>query len=175
MALTTKPRPKPVRHRNAAPRRTAPRPTDEVPKPAETTMMRIAYTAGGILGASLAGVLATRFGFHPGAVASVITGVGSYAALKGDALPRTRSIALGAAAVGGSQLLFMNFAGAQAAPAPTSVNQNHAPPTIAVRPKNADLGTLPPGALDAAFERARAELALTHDAYTHESHDTFAA
>ena len=33
------------------------------------------------------------------------------------------------------------------------------------RPKNADLGTLPPGMLDAAFERARAELAVTGDGY----------
>jgi hypothetical protein len=31
--------------------------------------------------------------------------------------------------------------------------------------KNADLGALPPGMLDAAFERARAELAVTGDGY----------
>jgi hypothetical protein len=55
-----------------------------------------------------------------------------------------------------------------AAPAVVAQPPPH-PPQPAQLPKraNADLGSLPPGMLDAAFERARAELAMSGDGYEH--------
>jgi hypothetical protein len=58
---------------------------------------------------------------------------------------------------------------APAAPTVATPNQPPTPTQVAQlpRPKNADLGSLPPGMLDAAFERARAELAVAGDGYPH--------
>lgn len=169
-----KPKPKPKhaasRLRNAGPPRpTTPRPARVAETP-ETPGWHLLHTAGGALGASLAGALATRYGFHPQTIATVITGVSGGVAWKGTT-QRARSIAAGAASAGGSQLLLLTLK-ANEAPKPTA-NQNQAP-LVAARTKNADLGALPAGALDAAFERARAELALTHDSYAHEA-PSFAA
>jgi hypothetical protein len=80
---------------------------------------------------------------------------------------RTRHVAAGAASAAGSQLLLLKLNPGPAAPKP--VAPPPAPPQTAQlpRPKNADLGSLPPGMLDAAFERARSELAVAGDGYPH--------
>ena len=74
---------------------------------------------------------------------------------------------LGAASAAGSQYLLLKL---NPTPAPKPVTQVavHVPqpaPLPAPLRKNADLGSLPPGMLDAAFERARAEVAVAGDGY----------
>lgn len=164
---TKKPRPKHPPRRNAAPPRPpAPRPARST-EPPETPVQHLLYTAGGALGASLVGALAARYGLQPSMVATLITASGGALAWKAGT-QRTRTIAAGAASAGGSQLMLLKLKMPDAAPKPQTVaaNQNQQPP---VRPKNADIGALPHGALDAAFERARAELAISaHGEHAHD-------
>lgn len=174
----TAPRPKVNKkpHPKFAPRRNAalplPRPPRAAKAPEEPKALsagqHLLWTAGGALGASALGAVAARWGLAPDFLATAITvGAGAYA-YKTD-VATLRTLAAGAASAGGSQLLLLKF-GPQLSSKPTTVviaNQNHAPPA---RPKNADMGALPPGMLHSAFERSRAELAIAdqvHDPYSH--------
>jgi hypothetical protein len=154
-------------YRNAAPRPASSRPTAGKGDLTDTVFQRIGQlvpTALGAGAASLGGALATRWGFHPQTVAIALGALGVGIAAKSDTKEWQRAGA-GAFSAGGSQLVLLTLRKAQqqqSRPAPPS------PP--APRPKNADLGALPPGALDAAFERARAALAVDADPYAHE-HD----
>jgi len=81
----------------------------------------------------------------------------------------------GAASAAGSQLVLLKLNPTPAAPKVAAQTQPQPTQTAQLpRPKNADLGALPPGMLDAAFERARAELAVAGDGYPpgyeHEHH-----
>lgn len=126
----------------------------------------VGYTAAASMVASLGGALAARWGFHPMWVSGglgVIGGIGGWRA-KGEL---SRQIFSGIASAGISQIALMGLAKSTEppklpAPAPV-LALPPAPPPSPSRLKNADLGTLPTGVLDAAFERARAELAMQHD------------
>ncbi|HEU4729263.1 MAG TPA: hypothetical protein VFT22_15285 [Kofleriaceae bacterium] len=152
--------------RNAAPPRpSVPRSRSSQPAASttETPLGHLVHTLGGALVGSLGGALATRWGFHPEMVSAVLGVGGSYMAWRSDT-PRARSIAAGAASAGGSQYLLLRLSSAgepakPAAPPPSPT------PSVPPRLKNADLGALPPGMLDAAFERARAELAVASEGY----------
>ena len=154
-------------YRNAAPPRpTASRTAAGKGDPTESAFQRIGQlvpTALGAGAASLGGALATRWGFHPQTVAIALGALGVGIAAKAETKEWQRAGA-GAFSAGGSQLVLLTLRKAQqqSRPAPPS------PPTP--RPKNAELGALPPGALDAAFERARAALAVDADPYAPE-HD----
>ena len=174
----------PPRRRNAgpsAPRTRAPAPPAEPPVTKKEAFVHLVETLGGAAVTSLVGAMAVKWGLHPELVSAGLGGMGGYTAWISDK-QRSRYVALGAASAAGSQLLLMKMNPAPApkpatpialqlpAPAPTHVT----PPP---RTKNADLGSLPPGMLDAAFERARAELAIAGDGYPdgydHHHHGSF--
>ena len=130
----------------------------------------LVQTIAGTAAASLSGAGAVKFGFHPYFVSGGLGVVSSLCAwlLSSD---RNRHIALGAASAAGSQLLLMAMNPSAKPSKPAAPPQIAAAPAqvaLPIRPKNADLGTLPPGMLDAAFERARSELAVASDGYPHD-------
>ena len=134
-----------------------------LPGQAESPAWHLVHTAVGAGLASAIGAYATRWGFAPRTVAATLGAVSGYAAYTRDTA-RARSFSAGAASAAGSQILLLTLKPAvQPATAPASptviVAQSH--PTT--QRKNSDLGALPPGALDAAFERARAQLAISGD------------
>jgi hypothetical protein len=151
-------------YRNAAPR-FAPSRSAASKAPIETALERLGQlvpTALGMGAASIGGALATRWGFHPQTVAIGLGLAGVGLAAKAETREWQRA-GLGAFSAGGSQFILQ------------ALRKSPQPPSqVASRPaparKNAELGALPPGALDAAFERARAELAVSGDPYAHE-HD----
>jgi hypothetical protein len=117
--------------------------------------------------ASVAGALAVRWGFHPLLVSASLGAVGGLTAWQTNKDGR-RNLATGAASAAGSQLVLQllnpmatpKVAVTQSAPAQPAPKQIvHAP--------GRDQGALPPGVLDAAFERARADLAVAGDGYPH--------
>jgi hypothetical protein len=107
-------------------------------------------------------------------VSAGLAGLGGWNAWQSDN-PRNRFLALGAASAAGSQLALLAI-NPKASPADSSDKPPTKPPTPQITAsagatqsasgrKNADLGSLPPGMLDAAFERARAEVAIAGDGY----------
>lgn len=176
----SKPKPKHAapRYRNAGPstprpsalRRTeaALRSSVRVPPVGPTLTEKIVHIGETIAGAalgSIAGAYAVKAGFHPELVSYGIGGVGLIAATRQREI--LRAMGLGAASAAGSQIVLLKLN-----PAPTpkvaALPPAPLPPAPAAplpKPKNADLGSLPPGMLDAAFERARAELAVSADGY----------
>jgi hypothetical protein len=163
------------RFRNAAPPAgrlgRAPAPKPKEPLTFSETLVQLGETLGGAALTSVIGAAAVRWGLHPEMVSLGLGAAGVYAATSKKDL--VRNAGAGAASAAGSQYLLLKFT-----PAPTAklVAQTPTPalpaPTHTVQlpqRKNADLGTLPPGMLDAAFERARAELAVG-DSYAYEHH-----
>ena len=139
--------------RNAAPRapRAAHKPEEETP------LKRLAYTAGGAAGTALAGSFLAHEGWAPKTIATALSAVGAGLAWKGDS-STIRSVGAGVMSAAGSQLALMviDDRDKKAAPAPAQAPA----PQVAKKPANA-ANALPPGALDAALERAQARLALT--------------
>jgi hypothetical protein len=170
-----KPKPKHAakRYRNAAPpsppRTSALRRSLIVPPPEGPTMtdklVNLGETLLGAAAASVAGAYAVKWGFHPELVSYGLGAAGVFSATRKHDL--VRLMGRGAASAAGSQLLLLKLNPPPAAPA-VAAQPPQQPPTPAPQlPKraNADLGSLPPGMLDAAFERARAELAVSSDGY----------
>lgn len=124
----------------------------------------------GAAAASYVGAQAVRTGFHPGWVSLALSSAGGLLAWRSDR-PFLKLGGIGAASAAGSQLMLlgMNPRIGEPAPAQTAVAQLSAPTparaTVATKPRAADLGGLEPGMLDAALERARAELAVAGDGY----------
>jgi hypothetical protein len=168
-----KPKPKhpPKHYRNAAP--TPPRTTalrkSIVPPEGPTMTDKLVYLGETLLGAaaaSVAGAYAVKWGFHPELVSYGLGAAGIFSATRQRDL--VRLMGAGAASAAGSQLLLLKLAPPPAAPTVAAQPTPPPQPTQTAqlpRPKNADLGSLPPGMLDAAFERARAELAVSGDGY----------
>ena len=146
---------KPARHRNAWPPRNA---TQRAPRPAkpadETSMHRLGYTAAGAAGTALVGSFLARQGWAPKTIAGALAAVGAGLAWKGDG-NTVRSVGAGAMSAAGSQLALMLIDDrSSGAKKPTAT----ALATGAKKPANGD--GLPPGALEAAFERAQHRLAI---------------
>lgn len=162
--------------RNAGPsgvRPIAPRSKGEPPRP--TTKDKFYYLAeslGGAAVTSYAGAWAVKLGLAPELVSTILGLATGYVAVDADK-EVIGNAARGAASAAGSQLLLLTFGPKpQPAAAPKLVAVPTATQPAQPRPKNADLGSLPPGMLDAAFERARAELAVGGDGYAHDhTHD----
>ncbi|MCX5742969.1 MAG: hypothetical protein NT062_10785 [Proteobacteria bacterium] len=142
------------KHRNAAPRSIAPR--NAVPRAprtpsakaeSETSLHRLGYTAAGAAGTALVGSFLSREGWAPKTVASALAAVGAGLAWKGDG-STIRSLGAGAMSAAGSQLALLVIDDRERKAAPVPVK----------KPANAD--GLPPGALETAFERAKARLAI---------------
>jgi len=159
MAAHKKNRPRPRNRAPTYPAR-APTPRNASKPAAESPTRRLLTTAGGALAASAIGSLAVRYGFHPTAVAAGMVVGGGVAAWQGGSAA-AMSLGAGAMSAGGSQLALLTLAPARKAPALAA-----SPPKqiASTEHRNASGYALPPGSLDAAFERARAQLALAHDA-----------
>lgn len=171
-----KPRPKhkhaPKRYRNAgppAPRVSAlRRPVVAPPQGLSMTekLVQLGETFLGAAAASVAGAYAVKWGFHPELVSYGLGAAGVFSATRKREL--VRLMGTGAASAAGSQLVLLKLNPQPAAPPVVAQPQPQPQPTHIAqfpKPKNADLGSLPPGVLDAAFERARAELAVSGDGY----------
>ena len=150
------------RHRNAGP---APA-KDKPAKPAKDKpsgrmsvpqlAVKIAASSIGSAASSVVGGNAVKIGIPPLWTALGLTTLGS--AIAGFATgENTREVGTGWLSAVASQLVLMAMAPAKQ----TFVVAPVSAPTP--KPKNADLGVLPPGALDSAFERARAEMAVRQD------------
>lgn len=138
-----------TRHRNAAPRASAPRAPRGKPED-ETSLHRLGYTAAGAAGTALVGSLLARQGWAPKTIASALTAVGAGLAWKGEG-STIRSVGAGTMSAAGSQLALMVI----------DDHEKTSPNKVVIagkKPANAD--DLPPGALEGAFERARQRLAL---------------
>jgi hypothetical protein len=157
-----------MRYRNATPpalRPSAPR--TKVAPPSPTTKEKLVHLGETLAGAgmtSLLGAYAVRWGLAPELVSAGLGIAGGLTTVQVDHR-LTRHLAAGAASAAASQYLLLKFnpppasKPAVASPAPTP------PPPAASPRRSADLGALPPGMLDSAFERARAELAVAGDGY----------
>lgn len=133
------------RLRNAAPVL----PRARKPRDEETPLRRLGYTAAGAAGTALIGSFLASQGWAPKTIAGALTAVGAGLAWRGDEAT-LRSVGAGTMSAAGSQLALMMI----------DDRPRHAT-APAKKPANAD--DLPPGALESAFERARARLALSSD------------
>ncbi|HEY4177978.1 MAG TPA: hypothetical protein VGM90_14120 [Kofleriaceae bacterium] len=137
--------------RNAAPprpdaRNVTPRAPRQAKSEDETSTHRLGYTAAGAAGTALLGSFLARQGWAPKTIAGALAAVGAGLAWKGDS-STVKSVGAGTMSAAGSQLALMLIDDREKATVP-----------VVKKPANAD--DLPPGALEAAFERARERLAL---------------
>ena len=159
-----KPKPRP-KHRNAAPPR-APSPPHE-PSPlrnsrrggTETPTKRLAFTAAGAAGTAFVGGLLAKQDWKPMTIASVLTAVGAAVAWAGNT-HALQSIGAGTMAASGGQLLLQAMDDRYERALAELSKARKSP-----QPRQANTDALPPGALEAAFERARMHAALTSDDY----------
>ena len=154
----------PIRRRNAAPLQPrVPRPprTPRASSDGETPLHRLGYTAAGAAGTALVGSFLAREGWAPKTVASALGAVGAGLAWKGDS-STIRSVGAGAMSAAGSQLALMMIddRGKPSAPAPSSV--------MPIKKLANAVEALPPGALERAFERAKAHLEIAAQTAHHE-------
>lgn len=122
----------------------------------ETPLRRLAYTAAGALGTSAAGAFLARYNWRPRTIAGFLTAVGAGFAARGDTAT-LRSIGAGTMAAAGAALSLMILDKDTPAASAETV--------AAAAKKPANAGELPPGALEAAFERARRQLAMSEPDY----------
>lgn len=143
---------KPLRRalRNAAP--STPR-APRRPNREETPLNRLGYTAAGAGATALAGSLLAQQGWAPKTIAGMLAAVGGTLAWRGDD-PMLRNVGAGMASAAASQLAMMLINDRPVAPAR---------PSVASAPKR-QAEALPPGALEAALQRAQARLALSAQA-----------
>ena len=129
----------------------------------ETPLNRLGMTAAGAAGTSLVGSFLSHEGWAPKTIATALAAVGAGLAWKGDA-PNIRSIGAGAMSAAGSQLALMLIddrdakSGSSKQPPPQQTAQAQPQPTQTSQRQAAEL---PAGALENAFERAKARLSLS--------------
>lgn len=137
----------------------APRPrAPEGPQDEELTPgMRLLYTACGAAGTALLGGVLARQDWKPMTIATVLTGAGSLVAWTAKT-PVVQSVANGTMASAGGQLALQVM----------DDRHERAVQLASREPARRQAGALPPGALEAAFERARLHAALISDDYADE-------
>lgn len=145
------------RHRNAAPPKVITRNVvaraPRAKSAEETPLNRLGYTAAGAAGTALVGSLLARQGWAPKTVATALAAVGAGLAWKGEG-STIRNVGAGTMSAAGSQLALMVI---------DDHEEKKAPAAKGKKPANAD--SLPAGALENAFERARQRLALATGEY----------
>ena len=118
----------------------------------------VAKIIGGAVGTSLACALVARQDWiPPKALTGGVSAVGA-ALMLGTHNETVRALGAGALASAGGQFTFLMLD--DAAQIKHATQQAAGNTTPAKKPSNAD--TLPPGALEAAYERARRRMALSH-------------
>jgi hypothetical protein len=141
--------------RNAAPAAAPARPrVARVPRARteateESPLRRLGYTAAGAAGSALVGSFLAREQWAPKPIAGLLTTAGAIASWTSHD-PMVQQIGSGAMAAGGGQLALMML-------------DDHEKDGEKPNTKRANADGLPPGALDSAFERARARLAVMTD------------
>jgi hypothetical protein len=162
MAKKKKHKPRPG-HRNAAP--TPPR-APRAPRAPEEKLdtERLAYTALGAAGTALVGGFLAKQDWSPKVIATALTAVGGAMAAAGKT-GNLQAVGTGAFGAGGGQLalLMMDDRYDRAVQEAQKLAQSQRKGGADKR--QADTSGLPPGALESAFERARAHLAITADDY----------
>jgi hypothetical protein len=125
----------------------------------ETALNRLGMTAAGAAGTSLVGSFLAHEGWAPKTVATALAAVGAGLAWKGDAAT-IRSIGAGAMSAAGSQLALMLMDDRDGK---SKQAKDPAQPQAAQAAQTAQRqsGELPAGALENAFERAKARLSLS--------------
>jgi hypothetical protein len=111
----------------------------------ETPLRRLGYTAAGAAGTALVGSFLAREGWAPKTVAGLLTAAGGVAAWTSHD-PMVRNVGSGAMSAAGSQLALL------------MIDEHDKPAQVAAAQKRANADGLPPGALESAFERARARM-----------------
>jgi hypothetical protein len=153
--------------RNAAPplRSTASSRASTAPRPVggrigtDTPAWRTIKTAGGAVGAALAcAYIARENWIPPKVVTGLVSAVGGTLAVGGQS-DTLRAVGAGVMSAAGAQLGLMliddHYHGSATHPAPAVA-------AVGKKPANSD--SLPPGALESAYERARARLAMAQGA-----------
>lgn len=173
-----------ARRRNAAPKRPRPRHRNAGPAPAprastkrdrdqptrlsgEEFFKKVVASSIGGASSSLLGAGGVRIGIPP-LLTTGLLAVGGLAVTKLATGPATIDAGTGWISSVVSQLMLQLMGAAPSKPATVVIAQAPAGPQPKL--KNADMGTLPPGALDAAFERARSEMAVRGDSYPEDFH-----
>jgi hypothetical protein len=155
MAKKTKKKHSRPKLRNAAPPPRPPRAPRAPRKPEEETpLQRLGYTAAGAAGTALLGSFLATQGWAPKTIAGALSAVGAGLAWRGDD-SMIRSLGAGTMSAAGSQLALMVIDDRDKKP-------DDKPKAPAAKPERRQAGgeELPPGALEAALERARTRLAL---------------
>jgi hypothetical protein len=138
-----------------------PRPPTKTDKPQSDWHHRawqVAKLGGGMLaGALTCAYVARQDWLPPKTITAATTAVGGALAFGGES-DTLRWVGAGAAAAAGGQLLLLTVDDQLQTKPPDQMASKDKPP--AKKPANAD--GLPPGALEAAYERARRRLAMTH-------------
>ena len=155
---------KKVKHRmrNAAPAPALPRArvVSQAGKPAsvpDSPGWHVAKIIGGAVGTSLACAFVARQDWiPPKALTGGVSAVGA-ALMLGSHNETVQALGAGALASAGGQFTYLMLDDAAQIKHATQIANTTAP---AKKPANAE--TLPPGALEAAYERARRRMALTH-------------
>ena len=153
-------KPKKMKLRNAAPA-AAPR-APSLPRaprvarrsaPDETPLRRLGYTAAGAAGTALVGSFLAREGWAPKTVAGLLTAAGGVAAWTSHDTT-VRNVGAGAMSAAGSQLALLMM---------DDHEKKTAQGASAAQSKRANADGLPNGALESAFERARARMLVAAD------------
>ena len=142
---------------SAMPRARAATKADKAPTDWHHRAWQVAKLGGGMLaGALTCAYVARQDWLPPKTITAATTAVGGALAVGGES-DTLRWVGAGAAAAAGGQLLLLAVDDQlQSRPAEPVVSKDKPP---AKKPANAD--GLPPGALEAAYERARRRLAMT--------------
>ncbi len=121
----------------------------------ETPLRRLGYTAAGAAGTALVGSFLAREGWAPKTIAGLLTTGGAIASWTSHD-PTVRNIGSGAMSAAGGQLALMLLDDSEKTKAQAAAG------TTPIKRANAD--GLPSGALESAFERARARMAVMTEA-----------
>ncbi len=138
--------------RQASLRPASPRPS----APEESALRRLGYTAAGAAGTALVGSFLAREGWAPKTIAGLLTTGGAIASWTSHD-PTVREIGSGAMSAAGGQLALLMLDDREKKP------DAAAQTATATGQKRSNAGELPPGALESAFERARARMAVLSD------------
>jgi hypothetical protein len=139
--------------RNAAPRIARAAKAED-----ESTLKRLALTAGGAAGSALTVSFLKREGWAPKTAATTLTALGAGLTWKGDSA-QVRSVGAGVMAGAGSQLALMMLADQDAKKSEDEPKKTD----DTKKPANAD--GVSARALESAMERARARVALSSGQY----------
>lgn len=139
---------------------------DANPSTTDTPSWQAAKLLGGAVGSSLAlAYIARQDWIPPKALTGAVT-AGGVALLLGSENPTLKMLGGGAAAAAGGQFTYLLVddelkVPSQPAPKPPQAAGTHPSPPVKT---NSNADSLPPGALEAAYERARRRMALTPQA-----------